>query len=260
MRFRPCIDLKEGHVVQIVGGSLREDNTQGLLTNFETEQSPATYARMYQADNLTGGHVISLGPGNLAAALSALSAFPGGLQMGGGITPDNAKVYLEAGASHVIVTSYIFRARQIDLERLEQLIAVVGKSRLVLDLSCRKQGGDFWIVTDRWQQFTEVPITLETLTWLANYCAEFLVHGVDVEGKRAGIEAELVEMLGSWSPIPVTYAGGVTKLADLDRVKVLGQGRVDLTIGSALDILGGEIKYQDVVAWQRKEEQEIQSY
>jgi phosphoribosylformimino-5-aminoimidazole carboxamide ribotide isomerase len=258
VRFRPCIDLKEGRVVQIVGSSLKEGDTQSLLTNFETEQSPATYARMYQADNLTGGHVISLGPGNMAAALSALNAYPGGLQMGGGITPDNAKIYLEAGASHVIVTSYVFRARQVDLERLEQLIAVVGKRRLVLDLSCRKQGVDFWIVTDRWQQFTEVPIALETLAGLAEYCAEFLVHGVDVEGKRVGIETELVEMLGLWSPIPVTYAGGATNLADLDRVKALGQGRVDLTIGSALDIFGGDIKYQDVIAWQRQEEKEIQ--
>lgn len=260
MRFRPCIDLKDGRVVQIVGSSLKEGDAQGLLTNFETEKSPASYARMYQADNLTGGHVIALGPGNETAALSALSAFPGGLQMGGGITPDNARLYLDAGASHVIVTSYIFRAGQIELERLAQLVAAVGKSRLVLDLSCRKRDGDFWIVTGRWQQFTEVPVTLETLAWLAEYCAEFLVHGVDVEGKRAGIETELVEMLGLWSPIPVTYAGGATRLADLDRVKALGQGRVDLTIGSALDIFGGDIKYQDVVAWQRKEEQEIQTH
>jgi phosphoribosylformimino-5-aminoimidazole carboxamide ribotide isomerase len=177
------------------------------------------------------------------------------MQMGGGITPDNAKIYLDAGASHVIVTSFVFREGQVDTERLEQLVAAVGQDRLVLDLSCRKQGADFWVVTDRWQRFTEVRITPETLAWLAGSCAEFLVHGVDVEGKRAGIEAELVEKLGAWSPIPVTYAGGATKLADLERVKLLGKGRVDLTIGSALDIFGGDIKYRDVVAWQRQEEQ-----
>jgi phosphoribosylformimino-5-aminoimidazole carboxamide ribotide isomerase len=237
-----------------VGGSLREGEGQGVVTNFETEQSPASYARMYRSDNLTGGHVISLGPGNEAAALSALSAFPGGMQMGGGITPENAQGYLKAGASHVIVTSYVFREGQIDLERLEQLVSAVGRRRLVLDLSCRKQGADFWVVTDRWQRFTEVRIAPETLAWLADYCDEFLVHGVDVEGKQVGIEAELVEKLGAWSPIPVTYAGGASKLADLGLVKRLGQGRVDLTIGSALDIFGGEIRYQDVVAWQRREE------
>ena len=255
MRFRPCIDLRGGRVVQIVGGSLQDGAPDGPVTNFETERSPADFARMYQADNLTGGHVISLGPGNQTAALQALRAYPGGLHMGGGITPDNASDFLEAGASHVIVTSYVFREGQVDMARLERLIKVVGQERLVLDLSCRKRGGDFWVVTDRWQRFTEVAVNQETLTWLAQYCAEFLVHGVDVEGKRTGIEAGLVEMLGAWSPIPVTYAGGAKTLADLDRVNALGQGRVDLTIGSALDIFGGEVLYKDVVAWQRRIEE-----
>ena len=253
MRFRPCIDLREGRVVQIVGGSLKNGNARAAVMNFETERSPADYAQMYKADNLIGGHVISLGPGNQAAALSALKAFPGGMQMGGGITPDNAKDYLDAGASHVIVTSYVFREGRIDMERLDRLVAVVGKERLVLDLSCRKRGVDFWVVTDRWQQFTEVRVNRETLEWLSGYCDEFLVHGVDVEGKRVGIEAALVEILGAWSPIHVTYAGGAKVLADLDRVKALGKGRVDLTIGSALDIFGGNVRYRDVVAWQRQE-------
>jgi phosphoribosylformimino-5-aminoimidazole carboxamide ribotide isomerase len=239
-----------------VGGSLKDGDEQGPVTNFETNRSAAAYAHMYQADNLTGGHVIALGSGNRAAALSALIAFPGGMQMGGGITPDNAKDYLEAGASHVIVTSYVFREGQVDMERLNRLVAAVGKNRLVLDLSCRKRGDNYWVVTNRWQQFTGVRVNRDTLTWLAEYCDEFLVHGVDVEGKRVGIEAELVEMLGAWSPIPVTYAGGATNLADLDQVKILGQGQVDLTIGSALDIFGGEVKYQDVVAWQRREEKQ----
>ena len=251
MRFRPCIDLREGRVVQIVGGSLKDGDDRGLVTNFETDRSPADYARMYKEDDLRGGHVILLGPGNLEAALSALRAFPGGMEVGGGITPDNAHDYLDAGASHVIVTSYVFRGGQVDVERLDRLVAAAGKDRLVLDLSCRSRETDFWVVTDRWQRFTEVRISRETLEWLSEYCDEFLVHGVDVEGKRTGIETRLVEMLGAWSPIPVTYAGGAKTLADLDRVKELGKGRVDLTIGSALDIFGGDVRYRDVVAWHR---------
>ena len=254
MRFRPCIDLRDGRVVQIVGGSLRDSDASSAVTNFETERSPVAYAQMYRADHLPGGHVIALGPGNRAAALSALRAFPDGMQMGGGITPSNATEYLEAGASHVIVTSYVFQQGQIDWQRLTTLVSVVGQARLVLDLSCRWRNGEFWVVTDRWQRFTEVRITPETLEELAVYCDEFLVHGVDVEGKRLGIEAALVERLGAWSPLPVTYAGGARALQDLEQVKALGNGRVDLTIGSALDIFGGEVPYREVVAWQRRQE------
>jgi len=253
MRFRPCIDLHGGRVVQIVGGSLEDGEA---IMNFETDRSAAAYARMYKDDRLPGGHVISLGPGNEAAAKSALRAFPGGMQMGGGITRQNAKEFLDAGASHVIVTSYVFREGKVDAERLERLTAAVGKERLVLDLSCRKRSGAFWVVTNRWQRFTDVRIGRESLAWFAEYCDEFLVHGVDVEGKRTGIESSLVQMLGESSPIPVTYAGGANSLEDLDRVKALGEGRVDLTIGSALDIFGGRVPYRAVVAWQRREEQE----
>jgi phosphoribosylformimino-5-aminoimidazole carboxamide ribotide isomerase len=253
MRFRPCIDLQHGRVVQIIGGSLTARSDQSPIVNFETERAPASYAHLYQADGLHGGHVIALGPGNHEAALSVLQAFPGGMQMGGGVTPDNAMIYLEAGASHVIVTSYVVRDGRIDMERLTRLVDVVGKSRLVLDLSCRKRDDTHWVVSDRWQKFTEVRVNQDTLSWLADYCDEFLVHGVDVEGKRVGIEADLVVRLGAESPIPVTYAGGAKTLADLDRVKALGQGRVDLTIGSALDIFGGDVRYEDVVVWQRRE-------
>jgi phosphoribosylformimino-5-aminoimidazole carboxamide ribotide isomerase len=259
MRFRPCIDLRAGRVVQIVGGSLQDSDPHSTVTNFETERAPATYAQMYQADNLPGGHVIALGPGNHAAALAALKAFPGGMQMGGGITPDNARDYLEAGASHVIVTSYVFQHGHIDLARLAALVTAVGKQRLVLDLSCRWCAGAFWVVTERWQRFTEVPVNDQTLARLAAHCDQFLVHGVDVEGKRLGIEEGLVECLGVWSPLPVTYAGGVNMLADLERVKALGRGRVDLTIGSALDIFGGSVSYREVVAWQRQQEQDVLS-
>ena len=253
MKFRPCIDLKNGRVVQIVGGTLRDGDAQRTVTNFETERSPADYARLYREDGFWGGHVIALGPGNEAAALEALKAFPGGLHMGGGITPRNAEKFLRAGASHVIVTSYVFRDGQIDMRRLDEMIWAVGRKRLVLDLSCRRRGDDYVVVTDRWQNFTDVTVGEETLNELADYCAEFLVHGVDVEGKRAGVEEPLVELLGKWSPVPVTYAGGVRKLSDLRRVNVLGQGWVDLTIGSALDIFGGDVAYRDVVAWAKRE-------
>lgn len=246
MRFRPCIDLREGRVVQIVGGSL-----QGGVAdvNFQTERAPGDFARMYAEDTLLGGHVISLGPGNQEAAISALRGYPGGFHMGGGITPENAMLYLDAGASHVIVTSYVFAHGQIDADRLAALVGTVGKSRLVLDLSCRKRGSDFWIVTDRWQKFTEVKVDPESLDRLSEHCDEFLIHGVDVEGKMTGIEADLVEFLGRHSPIPTTYAGGVRSIADLDRVKDLGRGRVDITVGSALDIFGGHIPYRSVVEW-----------
>lgn len=251
MRFRPCIDLRGGRVVQIVGGTLVDGREP--ITNFASDRSPAFYARLYRDDALPGGHVIALGPGNHEAALTALNAFPGGMQMGGGVTLENAEAYLEAGASHVIVTSYVFRDGRVDMARLEKLAATVGTHRLVLDLSCRRQSGVYWVVTDRWQRFTEVRVNRDTLEWLSAYCDEFLVHGVDVEGKRAGIEADLVRLLGDHSPLPVTYAGGAKTLADLEQVKALGGGRVDLTMASALDIFGGNVPYREVVAWQRRE-------
>lgn len=253
MKFRPCIDLRNGKVVQIVGATLKDGDDQTPVTNFESQFSPAWFARQYQADQLYGGHVIALGPGNTEAAISALRAFPGGLQVGGGVNPDNAADFLDAGASHVIVTSFVFSKGKIDMDKLDALVRTVGKERLVLDLSCRKRGDDFFIVTDRWQNFTELTVTPDTLTDLAGYCDEFLVHGVDVEGKMQGIQEELVTLLGEHSPIPATYAGGASRFSDLDRVRDLGLGRVDLTIGSALDIFGGEIPYADVVAWHHRQ-------
>ena len=249
MKFRPCIDLKNGKVVQIVGGTLDDNQGNSPVTNFETQKTPVEFAARYKKDQLFGGHVISLGPGNEAAALSALQAFPGGLQVGGGITSENARTYLDAGASHVIVTSHVFSKGAIDLEKLKNLVKTVGVKRLVLDLSCRQKGKDFFIVTDRWQTFTQVAVTEETLVSLSAYCDEFLIHGVDVEGKMAGIQTELVEILGNHSPIPATYAGGAGRFSDLDLVKKMGKNRVDLTIGSALDIFGGTISYEAVVAW-----------
>jgi phosphoribosylformimino-5-aminoimidazole carboxamide ribotide isomerase len=247
--FRPCIDLHEGKVKQIVGGTLGD---AGLRTNFVSEKSAAWFAELYQRDKLFGGHVIMLGAGNEPEARSALAAFPGGLQIGGGINASNARDWLDAGASHIIVTSWVFREGRVDWERLGELVKAIGKDRLVLDLSCRKRGKDYFVVTDRWQNFTELAVNAETLGKLSKFCAEFLVHAVDVEGLCRGIDRELVEKLGEWTSVSTTYAGGANSLADLEDVARLGQGKVDLTIGSALDIFGGSgVKYEDCVKFNR---------
>ncbi len=249
MKFRPCIDLHQGKVKQIVGGTLT-DTAEGLIENFVAEHDAAHYAELFKRDGLTGGHIIMLGPGNEAAALQGLRAYPGGLQVGGGIRPENAEQYLEAGASHVIVTSYIFSDGELDPKRLDAMVAAVGRERLVIDLSCRFKDGNYYVVTDRWQRFTSCIVGRKTLEELAGYCDEFLIHGVDVEGKRQGVQEDLVRLLGEWAPIPVTYAGGARSLEDLELVKRLGRGKVDLTIGSALDIFGGSLPYRSVLAWQ----------
>ena len=235
--------------MQIVGGTLSDTNSDAVATNFVSEKPSEYYAELYKRDSLTGGHVIALGSGNSEAARRALSAYPGGLQYGGGVNLDNAVEFLDTGASHVIVTSFVFKEGHIDYDRLKALVELVGKDRLVLDLSCRKRDGQYWVVTDRWQNFTELAVTRDTLCRLSGSCDEFLVHGVDVEGHMSGIEDELVEFLGRESPIPVTYAGGARSLDDMERVNELGGGRVDLTIGSALDIFGGGTSYSSVVDW-----------
>lgn len=250
--FRPCIDLHEGRVKQIVGGSLTADPAR-LRTNFVSDRPAAWYADLYRRDALRGGHVIMLGPGNEDAARSALAAFPGGLQIGGGIHLDNARGWLDAGASHVIVTSWVFREGRVDWDRVQALVRAIGRERLVLDLSCRRRGAEYFVVTDRWQKFTEERITEAALRRLAGVCAEFLIHAVDVEGLCRGIDVELVGNLGRWTPLPTTYAGGARALADLEEVTRLGQGRIDLTIGSALDIFGGSgVRYEDAVAFNRR--------
>jgi len=251
--FRPCIDLHQGRVKQIVGSTLSDDAAKGPVTNFESSRPSDDFAAMYSKDGLGGGHVIMLGPGNEDAAKAALRAYPGGLQVGGGITPANAMEYIGAGASHVIVTSYVFRDGALDRARLAEIVSAVGPKRLVLDLSCRRKapGGPFFVVTDRWQKFTNLALSAETLAELATHCDEFLVHAVDVEGKQSGVETDLVRLLAEWSTIPVTYAGGARSLDDLELVSRLGAGKVDLAIGSALDIFGGALPYADVVAWAR---------
>jgi phosphoribosylformimino-5-aminoimidazole carboxamide ribotide isomerase len=248
--FRPCIDLHEGKVKQIVGGTLGAP--ADLRTNFVSEKPAAWFAELYKRDGLAGGHVIMLGPGNENEARSALGAFRGGIHVGGGINSQNAKSWLDSGASHVIVTSWVFREGRVDWERLAELVKTIGKDRLVMDLSCRKRGENYFVVTDRWQKFTELIVNDETLQKFSGYCAEFLVHAVDVEGLCRGIDRELVAKLGKWTPIPLTYAGGASSISDLAEVTRLGEGRVDLTIGSALDIFGGHgVKYEDCVKFNR---------
>lgn len=258
MKFRPCIDIHNGKVKQIVGGSLKDTGNEAR-ENFVAEQDAAFYARFYKKDGLTGGHVILLNPAGSeyykatkAQAAGALFAYPGGLQLGGGVNDRNAEEYLDLGASHVIVTSYVFKDGKLEEKNLEKIIKAVGKERLVLDLSCRKKDGCYYIVTDRWQKFTDLKVDLRTLGQLASCCDEFLIHAVDVEGKASGVEKELLEILGRFGQIPVTYAGGVGSFEDLEAVKELGRGHVDVTIGSALDIFGGTMQYGEVLRFMEK--------
>ena len=247
-QFRPCIDLHNGQVKQIVGSTL-QDTGAGPATNFVSSHTPGYYAELYRKMQLPGGHVIQLGKGNEAAAKEALAAWPGGMQLGGGVTPDNAAMWLDAGAAQVIVTSYIFEAGEIHWDRLRTLFHLVGKDRLVLDLSCRKKDGKYYIVTDRWQKFTHWEVSAETLEKLSSYSTEFLIHAVDVEGKQQGIDLELLSILAEKSPIDCVYAGGIATLQDIRRIAQYGKGRIHYTVGSALDIFGGKLPIAEVAAY-----------
>ena len=254
MRFRPCIDLHDGRVKQIVGSTLKDCDAATLTTNFSSEFPPSHYSRMYRQDNLVGGHIIMLGPGNEKAATDALAGWPGGLQLGGGITADNAGLWLERGASHVIVTSHVFHDGQLDADRLARLCRLTGKDRLVLDLSCRWKNDGYYVVTDRWQNFTDLRISEAVLTELADSCDEFLIHAVDVEGKCMGVDERLIDLLASHATVPVTYAGGVGSMQDMELIRAAGKSRLDATVGSALDIFGGSgCTYEEVVAFHRQE-------
>ena len=253
MQFRPCIDIHNGKVKQIVGSSLRDAGDRAE-ENFVAEQDGAFFAKLYKDAGIRGGHIILLNPeqseyyeATREQALLALHEYPGGLQIGGGIHAGNAASFIKEGASHVIVTSYVFKDGRISFENLKRLVNAVGKEHLVLDLSCRFREDGYYIVTDRWQKFTEEKVTTELLDRLAGYCDEFLVHAVDVEGKASGIEEELAGLLGRWNRIPVTYAGGVRNFDDLRKIRELGHGHLNVTIGSALDLFGGTMSYQKVL-------------
>ena len=253
MKFRPCIDIHNGKVKQIVGGSLKDAGDQAR-ENFVSCQDAAFYAELYKNKGLSGGHIILLNAADSSyyeatrsQAMAALAAYPGGMQLGGGVCPENAAMYLDAGASHVIVTSYVFKNGEISFENLKKIKREAGKDRLVLDLSCRKKDDVYYVVTDRWQKFTEVPVTLALMEELGSYCDEFLVHAVDVEGKARGIEKELAKLLGGYTAHPVTYAGGIGSMEDMRTLEVCGQGRIDFTVGSALDIFGGAIPFESLI-------------
>ncbi|NLL77636.1 MAG: phosphoribosylformimino-5-aminoimidazole carboxamide ribotide isomerase [Clostridiales bacterium] len=255
MEFRPCIDIHNGKVKQIVGGTLRDEG-DAANENYVSEKDAVFYANLYKKYHLKGGHIILLNSSvsdffeaTKMQAIKALRAYPGGLQIGGGITADNAIEYIREGASHVIVTSYVFKDGNIKYENLDKLIAKVGKEKIVIDLSCRKKDGRYYIVTDRWQKYTEVELSYRTLDEFSDYCDEFLIHAVDVEGKANGIEEELAEMLGNWNKIPITYAGGVHDFKDLEKLKAFGKDKINVTIGSALDLFGGNMKWEEVTAY-----------
>lgn len=248
-KFRPCIDLHHGKVKQIVGGTLRDNESP--KENFVSSHDAAWYAQRYREDQLHGGHVICLGPGNADAARQALRAWPGGLQLGGGISAANAGEWLDAGASHVIVTSALFSPDgQFLPEQLQDLVDAVGREKLIIDLSCRRTTDGWTVAMNRWQTLTNLKVDFSTLDLLANQCAEFLIHAADVEGLCGGIDEELVRLLGSWGRIPLTYAGGVAHMQDVQKVQELSDGKIDVTVGSALDLFGGSgVAYADLVRW-----------
>ncbi len=251
LEFRPCIDLHDGKVKQIVGSTLGHED-QEVVENFISTHSSSYYAKMFAKDQLTGGHVIMLGSGNEEAAFAALSTYPGGLQVGGGINAKNAQQYIDAGASHVIVTSFIFHNGMLDLVRLEQLVTAVGKEHLVIDLSCRMRDGKWFVVTDKWTKFSDFEVNADSIAYIESFCDELLIHAVDVEGKKDGMQESLVRDLAAWTTIPTTYAGGVHSLDDLKKFQDIANGKLHVTIGSALSIFGGDLLYSDVVNYCKK--------
>lgn len=255
MKFRPCIDIHNGQVKQIVGGTLCDKNNYAR-ENFVSRQDGSYYGRLYKSYGLAGGHIILLNPSgseyykaDCEQAFGALKEFEGGLQIGGGITDQNAGGFLDKGASHVIVTSFVFKDGVINFDNLNRLVKAVGKSKLVLDLSCRRKGDDYYIVTDRWQKYTNTILDEKSIDMLSGYCSEFLVHAVDAEGKAGGIEKDVAALLSKACEIPVTYAGGISSFEDIELLNTIGSGRIDFTVGSALDIFGGKLKFEEVALY-----------
>lgn len=248
VKFRPCIDLHNGKVKQIVGETLSTEGKE-IIENFVSSYDSTYYAAMFKRDHLLGGHVIMLGDGNKDEAVNALREYPSGLQIGGGIHAENASYYLEQGASHVVVTSYIFRDGQLNMDNLKQIVAEVGKNNLVIDLSCKEKDGKWFVATNQWKQLSNFELNKENIRFLEQFCDEFLIHAVDVEGKQSGIQQSLVSTLADWVVIPTTYAGGARSFADIELFKELSSGKLDITIGSALDIFGGKLSYDEVVKY-----------
>ncbi|QRG39406.1 phosphoribosylformimino-5-aminoimidazole carboxamide ribotide isomerase [Candidozyma auris] len=271
-KFRGCIDIHAGQVKQIVGGTLTKDDvspTDKAQENFVSTKPSSYYAQLYREHNVEGCHVIKLGtnPANNEAAQLALETWPNHLQVGGGITIDNADAWLNMGASHVIVTSWLFTKNthdewNLDMERLIKISNKIGKENLVVDLSCRRVIGDddeisWFVATNKWQTITKCKLSSELLDMLSEFCDEFLIHAADVEGLCKGIDAELVENLGEWCPRgyegKITYAGGAKSASDLALVEQLSRGKVDLTYGSSLDVFGGElVKLSEVLEWNER--------
>lgn len=255
MTFRPCIDIHNGQVKQIVGSSLR-DKGDKATENFVATNDASFYARLYKEHNLKGAHVIMLNSkdseyyeATKAQALLALSEYKDSLQVGGGIDDKNAKFFIDNGASHVIVTSFAFKDGRIQYENLAALVKAVGKEHIVLDLSAGKKDGEYVIVTDRWQKYSEVNITINLFTQLSSYCDEFLVHGIDTEGLKKGPDMELIKILSDVSgkiATPITYAGGIANTNHIKMIEELSEGKLNYTIGSALDIFGGSLSFEEV--------------
>lgn len=255
MEFRPCIDIHNGKVKQIVGASLT-DADESAKENFVSERDADFFAGFFRDEGLRGGHVVMLNSVSSShyektkeQALKALAAYPQGMMIGGGINADNAGAFLAAGASHVIVTSFVFHDGIVDMKRLRQLVDVCGADHIVLDLSCKKRDGEYYVVTDRWTNFTESIVRPQLMEKLSGCCAEFLIHAADVEGKTSGVDEQLLSILAKWKGIPITYAGGISEYDDILTVKEIGGGRINLTIGSALDIYGGKLNYETVLSY-----------
>ncbi|KAF2490524.1 Phosphoribosylformimino-5-aminoimidazole carboxamide ribotide isomerase [Lophium mytilinum] len=256
-RFRPCIDLHAGSVKQIVGGTLSSTLPESLKTNYVSKLPAAHFAQLYKENDLSGAHVIMLGPGNREAAREALESWKDGLQVGGGIDDTNAAEWVKAGAEKVIITSFLFPNGTFSLPRLQSVLKALGddKEKLVIDLSCRRKGEKWFVAMNKWQTIADMELNQESISLLEPYCCEFLIHAADNEGLQAGIDHELVQKLAEWCSIPVTYAGGGRNLDDLELVKKLSGGKVDLTLGSALDVFGGSgVTFEDCVKWNRAQE------
>ncbi len=256
MHFRPCIDIHDGKVKQIVGDTISDLGKKDgqPKENFVADKDAAYYAKLYQRDGLRGGHIINLNmkgtkeyEASKQLALEALKAYPGGLQYGGGVDDQNAKEFIDAGASHVIVTSFVFNDGRVDYDALKSVSDAVGREHLVLDLSCTRIDDKYFIVTDRWQKVSKEIITYNFLDRLAFYCDEFLIHAADVEGRQNGIDRDLVGFLARYKRVPITYAGGVSDYGDIELISYLSDNVMDFTIGSCLDLFGGELEYDRIV-------------